>query len=109
MMYVTDINKIMQIDDEAEDVQAKPLSELSVDEVIHLLKSLNLRNYCAKFQELAIGGPALMNCNSVDDVLGLQITLTPKARVLYEAIVKFKLTGVPLTFILYDHTDIDRR
>jgi hypothetical protein len=72
---------------------------MSVDDVIHLLKSLNLRNYCAIFQENAIDGPTLMNCKSVDDVKELGITLTPKASVLYEKIVKFKSTGVPFTLL----------
>jgi hypothetical protein len=71
-----------------------------VDDVIHLLESLNLRSYCAVFQENAIDGPTLMNCKSVDDVKEvLGIALTAKARILYQEIVKFKSTGVPLTFL----------
>ena len=89
----------MQIDDEAEDVQAKPLSELSVDEVVHLLKSLNLSNFCAVFKENDIDGATLMNCKSVEDVEETGITSIPKARLLYEEIVKFKSSGVPLTHI----------
>ncbi len=77
----------------------KSLSEFSVDDVIHLLESLNLRNYCAVFQENAIDGPTLMNCKSEDDVKGLGIALTAKARILYEEIVNFKSNGVPLTFL----------
>jgi hypothetical protein len=93
-------NLIKMIDDEAEDVQGKPLSELSVDEVVHLLKTLNLSNFCAVFKENAIDGATLMNCKSVEDVEEIGITLTPKARLLYEEIVKFKssltrISGVP--------------
>ena len=80
-------------------MQTKPLSELSVDGVIHLLESLNLSNYCAVFQENAIDGPTLMNCKSVDDVKELGINIVPKARILYEEIVKFKSTVVPLTLL----------
>ena len=84
----------IQIDDDNIDVQApvqtKPLSEFSVDDVIHLLESLNLRNYCAVFQENAIDGPTLMYCNSVKDVEELGINIVAKARILYEAIVQFK-------------------
>jgi hypothetical protein len=46
-----------------------------------------------------IDGPTLMNCKSEDDVKELGIALTAKARILYEEIVKFKSTGVPLTFL----------
>ncbi len=93
----------VQIDD-VEDVQAplqtKPLSELSVDDVIHLLESLDLSNYCNNFEDNRIDGPTLMNYNSEDDVKELGIALTAKARILYEEIVKFKSTGVPLTFLI---------
>jgi len=80
-------------------VQTKPLSELSVDDVIHLLESLNLRNYCAVFQENAIDGPTLMNCKSVKDVEEFGIDIVAKARILYEEIVKLKSTVVPLTIL----------
>jgi hypothetical protein len=40
-----------------------------------------------------------MNCKSEDDVKELGIDITAKARILYEEIVKFKSTGVPLTFL----------
>jgi len=70
-----------------------------VDDVILLLKSLNLRNYCTVFQESDIDGPTLMCCNKVEDVFELGIALTAKARILYEEIVQFKSTGVPLTLL----------
>ena len=93
----------IQIDDDIIDVPAplltKSLSEFSVDDVIHLLESLNLRNYCAVFQENAIDGLTLMHCKSEDDVKGLGIALTAKARILYDEIVNFKSIGVPLTFL----------
>ena len=80
-------------------MQTKPLSELTVDDVIHLLESLNLSNFCNNFEDNRIDGPTLMNCKSVDDVKELGIALTAKARILYEEIVKFKSTGVPLTLL----------
>ena len=80
-------------------MQTKPLSELSVDDVIHLLESLELSNFCNNFEDNRIDGPTLMNCKSVDDVKELGIALTAKATILYEEIVKFKSTGVPLTFL----------
>ena len=80
-------------------MQTKPLSELSVDDVIHLLKSLNLYNYCNNFEDNMIDGPTLMNCKSEFDVKELGIDITGKARILYEAIVQFKSAGVPLTLL----------
>jgi len=79
-------------------LQTKPLSEFSVDDVIHLLESLNLRSYCAVFQENAIDGPTLMNCKSEDDVKGLGIALAVKARILYQELIKLKSTGVEVSY-----------
>jgi len=83
--------------------QTKPLPELSVDDVINLLKSLKLSNFCQNFEENMIDGPTLMNCKSEDDVKELGIALIAKARRLYEEIVKFKSTGVPLTLLSEEH------
>ena len=80
-------------------MQTKPLSELSVDDVIHLLELLKLSNFCYNFEDNRIDGLTLMNCKSVDDVKELGIALTAKARILYEEIIKFKSTGVPLTLL----------
>ena len=70
-----------------------------MDDVIHLLESLNLSNFCYNFEDNMIDGPTLMNCKSEDDVKELGIAYTAKARRLYQEIVKFKSTGVPLTFL----------
>ncbi len=80
-------------------MQTKPLSELSVDDVIRLLESLNLSNFCNNFEDNRIDGPTLMNCKSEDDVKELGIDIVAKARILYEEIIKLKSTGVPLTFL----------
>ena len=80
-------------------MQTKPLSELSVDDVIHLLESLNLSNFCYNFEDNRIDGPTLMYCKSEDDVKELGINIVAKARILYEEIVKFKSNGVPLTLL----------
>lgn len=70
----------------------KPLSELSIDDVTHLLNSLNLRRYCAVFRQNRIDGLTLMNCNSENDVKEVGIDLTAKARILFEKIVQLKPT-----------------
>ena len=79
-------------------MQTKPLSELSVDDVIHLLKSLKLSNFCYNFEDM-IDGRTLVNCKSVEDVEQLGIALLAKANILYEKIVQFKSSGVPLTLL----------
>ena len=68
-------------------------------DVLHLLKSLKLTNFCNNFEDNMIDGPTLMNCKSEDDVKELGIALTAKARILFEEIVKFKSSGVPLTLL----------
>jgi len=68
----------------------KSLSELSVNEVTNLLKSLNLTNYCAEFEEKLIDGLTLMNCKTEKEVIELGIPLIAKARVLFNEITKFK-------------------
>ena len=75
-------------------MQTKPLSKLSADDVIHLLKSLNLSNYCAVFQENDIDGPTLMCCNKVEDVKELGIDKVAKARLLFNKIIELKSTEV---------------
>lgn len=72
----------------------KPLSELSVDDVIQLMISLNLSNFCAVFQENDIDGITLMNCHSVNDVKELGIALTAKARILLNKITELKSNEV---------------
>ena len=80
-------------------MQTKPLPELSVDEVTRVLESLKLINFCNNLEENELDGPTLMNCKSEEDVKELGINITVKARILFEEIVKFKLTGVPLTLL----------
>jgi len=69
-----------------------------VDEVTRLLESLKLIKFCDNLEENKLDGPTLMNCKSEDDVKELDIDITA-ARILYEEIVKFKSTGVPLALL----------
>ena len=71
-----------------------------MDEVTRLLESLKLIKFCHYLEENELDGPTLMNCKSEDDVKELGIALTAKARILYEEIVKFKSTGVPLALLV---------
>ena len=61
------------------------------------MESLKLRKFCDVFKENDIDGLTLMNCKNEEDLKELGITLTAKARLLYEEIFKFKSSGVPLT------------
>ena len=70
-----------------------------MDEVTRLLESLKLIKFCHSLEENELDGPTLMNCKSEDDVKELGIDITAKARILYEEIVKFKSTGVPLALL----------
>ena len=65
-----------------------------MDDVIHLLESLNLSKYCAVFQENDIDGPTLMNCKSEDDVKELGIDIVAKARLLLNKIIELKSNEV---------------
>jgi len=108
-LFVVD-NMIEKIDDGADDIsaplQTKPLSELSVDDVIHLLESLKLINFFNNLEENRIDGPTLMNCKSEDDVKELDIDVS-KARIFYDEIVKFKSNGVPLALLMPAIIDLD--
>jgi hypothetical protein len=79
----------------------KPLSVLSVDEVTHLLKSLNLTKYCAAFKEREVDGEVLIECETVIDVIGLGIPETEVAfaKKLLKNINKFNDSGVPLELL----------
>ena len=65
-----------------------------MDDVIHLLESLELSNFCNNFEDNMIDGRTLMNCKSVEDVKELGIALTAKARILFEEIVQLKSAEV---------------
>ena len=66
-----------------------------MDGVIHLLKLLNLSNYCVAFKENEVDGLTLMNCYTVDDVKELGIPVTAKARVLFNEITESRALQVP--------------
>ncbi len=79
-------------------MRIKPLSQLSVVEVTRLLGSLELIDFFKNLEENELDGPTLVTCLSEAEVEELGIRKS-KAKILYEAIIKFKSTGVPLTLI----------
>jgi len=74
----------------------KPLEELTESEVQHLLESLNLNKYIEVFKQNEVDGRTLQNCRSKDDLKELGITMTAKARVLFNEIEKLRSLGLPL-------------
>ena len=79
-------------------MRIKPLSQLSVVEVTRLLVSLELFDFFKNLEENELDGPTLVNCLLEAEVEELGIR-KPNAKILYEEIIKFKSTGVPLTLI----------
>ena len=61
----------------------------------HLLESLNLNKYIEVFKQNEVDGRTLQNCRSEDDVKELGITMTAKARVLFNEIEKRRGVGMP--------------
>ena len=64
----------------------------------YLLKSLNLTEYCAAFEERGVDGEVLIGCETVNEVIGLGIpeTETAFAKKILKNINKFNDSGVPL-------------
>ena len=69
-----------------------------MDEVTRLLESLKLIKFCNNLEENELDGPTLVTCLSEAEVEELGIRKS-KAKILYEAIIKFKSTGVPLALL----------
>ena len=68
----------------------KPLSELSVHEVGTLLEALKLGNYKEALLKNNIDGNCLMECNSVDEVIEMGISLSVKAKYFLKEIKKLQ-------------------
>ena len=62
----------------------KPLSELSVYEVGIVLEALKLGNYKEAFLNNEIDGKCLMECSTVDEVKEMGISISVKAKYLFE-------------------------
>jgi len=74
----------------------KPLKELTVLEVQHLLESFNLNKYIEIFKQNEVDGDTLDNCRSEEDVKEIGITMTAKAKVLLNEIEKLRSVGLPV-------------
>ena len=83
----------------------KELSELNVEEVGHLMCILQFNEYKEIFLRNRIDGKCLEKCISIDDVINMGINITVKARLFFDLIMKFKVTGVPDN-LLFEMTSI---
>jgi hypothetical protein len=89
---------IMNIQSGVEISSSKPLSELTIGEVGNLLEALKLGKYKETLINNEIDGKCLMECNTVEDVVNMGISITVKASLLLDEIRKWKTTGVPTKY-----------
>ena len=78
----------------------KELSELNVEEIGHMMCILQYNEYKEIFLRNRIDGKCLEKCISIDDVINMGINITVKARLFFDLIMKFKVTGVPENLLL---------
>ena len=78
--------------------RSKPLSELTVGEVGTLLEALKLGKYKEALINNEIDGKCLVECNTVEDVVNMGISIVVKASLLLDEIRKWKTTGVPTDY-----------
>ena len=86
----------------------KPLSELSVYEVGIVLEALKLGNYKETLINNEIDGKCLVECNTVEDVVNMGITIFVKARVFLNEVMIWKINGVPMKYFSSDDQGTNR-
>ena len=79
--------------------RSKPLSELIVGEVGRLLESIDFDEYKAVFAKNKIDGKCLMECNTVEDVVNMGVSIVVKARIFLKIVMTWKATGVPKEYL----------
>ena len=75
------------------------LSNLTVCEVGRLLKWIEFDEYKAVFVENKIDGKCLVECNTVEDVVNMGISIVVKARIFLNKVMTWKATGVPIEYL----------
>ena len=80
----------------------KPLSELSVHEVGIVLEALKLGKYKEALIKNEIDGKCLVECNTVEDVVNMGISIVVKARVFLNEVMIWKINGVPMEYFSAD-------
>ena len=84
----------------------KPLSELSVHEVGIVLEALKLGKYKETLINNEIDGKCLVECNTVEDVKEMGISIVVKARVFLNEVMIWKANGVPMEYFSVDQATI---
>ena len=97
-----DAMNIMSGYDDAMISRSKPLSELTIGEVGTLLEALKLGKYKEALINNEIDGKCLMECNTVEDVVNMGISIVVKARVFLNEVMIWKINGVPMEYLSVD-------
>ena len=84
----------------------KLLSKLSVHEVGIVLEALKLDKYKEALLKNEIDGKCLMECNTVEDVVNMGISIFVKARVFLNEVMIWKTNGVPMEYFSVDQATI---
>jgi hypothetical protein len=67
-----------------------------------LLESIEFNEYKAVFVTNKIDGKCLMECNTVEDVVNMGISIFVKARVFLNEVMIWKINGVPMEYFSVD-------
>ena len=86
----------------------KPLSELSMHEVGIVREALKLGKYKETLINNEIDGKCLVECNTVEDVKEMGISLVVKARVFLNEVMTWKVNGVPMEYFSSDDQGTNR-
>ena len=86
--------------------RSKPLSELTVGEVGTLLEAFKLGKYKETLINNEIDGKCLVECNIVEDVVNMGISIVVKARVFLNEVMIWKINGVPMELFYVDQGTI---
>ena len=78
--------------------------ELSILEVSSILETLELEAYIDEFMKNKIDGACLAECSSFEEIKEIGVTITFKAKLLFNKISDFKVNGVPLEY-LHEHKE----
>ena len=78
------------------------LSELSVYEVGIVLEALKLGKFKEALLSNEIDGKCLVECNTVEDVVNMGISIFVKARVFLNEVMTWKIDGVPMEYFSVD-------
>ena len=101
-----DDDVINMVESGVEISRSKPLSELTVGEVGTLLVALKLGKYKETLISNEIDGKCLVECNTVEDVVNMGISIVVKARVFLNEVMIWKINGIPMEYFSVDQGTI---